>query len=210
MQGSILGGIHRSVDSGFSRQLGPLADPRPKPSARQWSCRRRRADARPRKKMSSMSTTTNPTLQHLPTDTATASTSDPVAAYRTGLDHVRFWIGAALAAAIAALTALVGLLLITGVLHVWLPVGVAGYALLAAALVIGASALYNLMLHVAPHPTVYFGALAAVGIALAVLIPFTISLGLYTQIALAGLNFIVGLMIAFLVPMAAVQARRST
>ncbi len=133
-----------------------------------------------------------------------------VEAYRTGLDHVRFWVGAGLAAAITAMAALVGLLLIGGILHVSVPVGAGTYAIIAAAIVIGASALYNLMLHVAPHPTAYYGALAAVGIALAVLLPFTVSMGLYSQIAYGGLNLVVGLMIAFLVPMAAVAARRNT
>ena len=79
---------------------------------------------------------------------------------------------------------------------------------MSAAIAIGAAALYNLMLHVAPHPTAYFGALVAVGITLAALIPFTVPVALASQIALAGLNLVVGLMIAFLVPMAAVAARR--
>lgn len=131
-----------------------------------------------------------------------------VAAYRTGIDHVRYWVGSGLAAAIAAMASLVGFLLIGGVLHVSIPVGAATYASIAAAIVIGASALYNLMLHVAPHPTTYYGALAAVGVALAVLLPFTVPMMLYSQIAFGALNLVVGLMIAFMVPMAAVAARR--
>ncbi len=142
-----------------------------------------------------------------PTAVASEPTS-PTAAYRTGIDHVRFWVGAGLAAAIAAMAALVGLLLVGGILHVSVPVGAGTYALMAAAIVIGASALYNLMLHVAPHPTTYYGALAAVGIALVVLLPFTVTMVLASQIAFAALNLVVGLLIAFLVPMAAVAARR--
>ena len=45
------------------------------------------------------------------------------------------------------------------------------------------------MFHVAPHPTTYYGALAAVGIALAVLL-FTVPVGLVSQAALAGLNLV--------------------
>lgn len=131
-----------------------------------------------------------------------------LAPYRTGMDQIRFWVGTALAAAIAAIASLVGMLLITGVLHVFVPVHTGAYALLAASIVIGLSALYNLMLHVAPHPAAYFGALAAVGIALAVLLPFTVPGLLYSQIAFSALNLVVGLLIAFLVPMAVVAARR--
>lgn len=134
--------------------------------------------------------------------------ASPVAAYRTGIDHVRFWVGAGLAAAIAAMAALVGLLLIGGILQISVPVSVGAYAMIAAAIVIGASALYNLMLHIAPHPTTYYGALAAVVICLAVLLPFTVPMALFSQIAFAGLNLVVGLMIAFMVPMAVVAARR--
>ena len=94
-----------------------------------------------------------------------------VAAYRTGIDHVRFWVGAGLAAAIAAMAALVGSAADRRHPALSVPVGAGTYAMIAAAIVIGASALYNLMLHVAPHPTTYYGALAAVGIALAVLLP---------------------------------------
>ncbi len=137
--------------------------------------------------------------------------------YRAGIDQVRFWVGAGLTALIAALGAFVGLLLIRHVLNVavlvsgehhLIPVDVTAYALITAAIVIGASALYNLMLHVAPHPTAYYGALAAVGIALATLLPFTVPVALVSQIALAALNLVIGLLIAFLVPMAAVAARR--
>jgi hypothetical protein len=133
---------------------------------------------------------------------------------RTSIDQVRFWVGACLAALVAAGVALIGLLLIRGVLQIPIlvttshPVDAGAYVVLTAVLVIGASALYNLMLHVAPHPTTYYGALAAVGIALAALLPFTIPVALISQAALAGLNFVVGLVIAFLVPVAAVAARR--
>jgi hypothetical protein len=106
------------------------------------------------------------------------------------------------------MAALVGLLLIGGILQISVPVSVGAYAMIAAAIVIGASALYNLMLHIAPHPTTYYGALAAVVICLAVLLPFTVSMALFSQIAFAGLNLVVGLMIAFMVPMAVVAARR--
>ena len=133
--------------------------------------------------------------------------------YRAGIDQVRFWVGALLTAAISAGVALIGLLLIRGVLQIPIlvtsshPVDAAAYALLTAAIAIGAAALYNLMLHVAPHPTTYYGALAAVGVALATLLPFTIPVALVSQGVLAALNLVVGLVLAFLVPIAAVRAQ---
>ena len=147
-------------------------------------------------------------------DRTMTTTTSPTDKYRAGIDHVRFWVGASLAAAISAMAALVGLLLIRGVLNVPVlvtsnhPLDVTAYVLITAALVVGASALYNLMLHVAPHPTSYYGALAdgrhRAGRAPAL----HGSGGPGVPGRLAGLNLVVGLFIAFLVPMAAVQARR--
>jgi hypothetical protein len=148
------------------------------------------------------------------TDSAAPALITRTANYRAGIDQIRFWVGAGLTAAIAAMSALVGLLLIRSVLDIPVlvssshPLDVTAYALVTAAIVIGASALYNLMLHVAPHPTTYYGALAAVGTALAVLLPFTVPVAIVSQAALAALNLLIGLVIAFLIPMAAVRARR--
>jgi hypothetical protein len=148
------------------------------------------------------------------TTAETSTTASPVASYRAGLDHVRFWVGVGLTAVITAVAAVIGLLLINGVLRVPVlitsshPLDAGAYVLLTAAIAIAAAALYNLMLHVAPHPTTYYGALAAVGIALAVLLPFTVPVALVSQAALAGLNLVIGLLIAFLVPLAAVTASR--
>ncbi len=149
-----------------------------------------------------------------PDEGAQAPRPATVSNYRAGIDQVRFWVGAMLTAGIAAGAALIGLVLIRGVLGIPIlvtsshPVDVAAYTLLTVAIAIGASALYNLMLHIAPHPTTYYGALAAVLIALAVLLPFTIPVPLVSQAVLAGLNLVVGLVIAFLVPIAAVRAQR--
>lgn len=148
--------------------------------------------------------------------TAGSELGSRVQNYRAGIDQVRFWVGTALGAVITGLTAFVGLLLIRNVLdiailvterHHLIPVDLTAYALVTAAVVVGVSALYNLMLHVAPHPGAYYGALVAVGITLAVLLPFTVPVALASQIALAGLNLVVGLVIAFLVPLAAVSPR---
>ena len=136
------------------------------------------------------------------------------AASRSRLDQTRYWVGAAITAAIAALTAVLGTIVAHSILHI--PVlsdGTGGahtlaYALSAAAIAIAAAALYNAMLHFAPRPRAFFGALSGALIALAVLVPFAITLPLGSQAAFALMNLAVAVVITILVPLAATNAGR--
>lgn len=129
------------------------------------------------------------------------------------VDQVRYLAGAALSVGIAALTALLGVVVTRGVLH--LPAfGSAAvahtlpYVLGAAGVAVAAALLFDAVLHVAPHPTAYFGALVGLGTALAVAIPFAGSAGLAVPTAVALTNVAVGVVIGLLVPLAAGNARR--
>ncbi|GAA3604587.1 DUF6069 family protein [Microlunatus ginsengisoli] len=135
---------------------------------------------------------------------------------RRTIDPRRFWVGSALSAAIAAMVALVALVIAHGLLHIpvlvpddgrLVAVGFGAYCLLAAAIAVVASALYTVILHFAPRPRLYFGWIAALGTALAVLLPLTTGAALVDQLALATTNFVVGMVITFLVPVAAARAR---
>jgi hypothetical protein len=135
-------------------------------------------------------------------------------ASRSRLDQTRYWVGAAITAAIAAVTAVLGTIIAHSILHI--PVLSDGtgathtlaYALSAAGIAIAAAGLYNAMLHFAPRPRAFFGALSGALIALAVLVPFAITLPLGTQAAFALMNLAVAVVIAILVPLAATNARR--
>jgi hypothetical protein len=137
--------------------------------------------------------------------------------YAADVDQVRFWVGAALTAAVAAMVGIVGLVTAHGVLHVPVLLGSGRdltplhgtlYGLTVVAVALAAAALFNGMLHVAPRPAAYFSALVTLLTALAVLLPFTTSAGLTSQVAFAVMNLAVGLVVLVLVPMAAVNARR--
>ena len=70
--------------------------------------------------------------------------------------------------------------------------------------------LYTVLLHVAPRPGLYYGWIVGLVTLLAVLlplIPLTLGTALAAQLALAGINLVIGLVIICLVPVAAVRAR---
>ena len=135
-------------------------------------------------------------------------------ASRSRIDQTRYWVGAAITAAIAAVTAVLGTIIAHSILHIPVLSDSTGgphmlaYALSAAGIAIAAAALYNAMLHFAPRPRAFFGALSGALIALAVLVPFAITLPLSTQAAFALMNLAVAGVIALLVPLAATNARR--
>jgi hypothetical protein len=133
------------------------------------------------------------------------------------IDQVRYWVGAGITAVIAALASLVALVIAQGIVHVPVVLGsgtsltnvhAAVYGLVAAAISLLAAALFDAMLHVAPRPLTYYSWLGAIVTVLAALLPFTTTAGLHSQIALAATNFVVGMIITLLVPVAASNARR--
>jgi len=132
---------------------------------------------------------------------------------RSRIDQTRYWVGAAITAAIAAVTAVLGTIVAHSILHI--PVlsdGTGGphtlaYALSAAGIALAAAGLYNAMVHFAPRPRAFFGALSGALIALAVLVPFAVTIPLATQTAFALMNLAVAGVIAILVPLAATNAR---
>ena len=128
--------------------------------------------------------------------------------YTTDIDQVRFWVGAGLTALIAALIGVIGAVVAHGIVHVPMMVNPAAFGLASAGIALAAAALYDGMAHVAPRPTAYFAAVAALVTTLATLLPFTFTGTLHTQIVMAAMNLGVGLVVLILVPMAAVNARR--
>lgn len=133
-----------------------------------------------------------------------------------GIDPKRFWVGSTLSAGITAMVALVALIIGQDLLHIpmlvrdgghLLTVSFGAYVLLAAAVAVVASALYTVILHFAPRPRLYFGWLAALGTILVVLLPLTTGTALADQLALSITNFVVGMVITFLVPVAAARTR---
>jgi hypothetical protein len=132
------------------------------------------------------------------------------------IDQTRFWVGALLTAMLAALGGIIGLVVAQGIVHVpvlfvggsgLVPVHAAVYGLVTALIALAAGGLYNGMLHVAPRPAVYYSWLIGLLTLLAGLLPFTTTAVLSSQIALAAMNVLVGLIILVMVPLAAENAR---
>jgi hypothetical protein len=145
------------------------------------------------------------------------SPSTPTSNYDAGIDQVRYWVGAAITAVVAALVGVVGLIVAHGIVHVPVmfgsghaltPVNATLYGLVAAAIALGAAGLFDGMLHVAPRPVAYYSWLIALLTILAALLPFTTTAVIGSQIAVSAMNLGVGLIVMILVPMAAVNARR--
>jgi Family of unknown function (DUF6069) len=135
---------------------------------------------------------------------------------RPVIDQTRFWVGALLTALMAALGGIIALVVAKGIVHVpvlfvggsgLVPVHAAVYGLATALIALAAAGLYNGMLHVAPRPTVYYCWLIGLLTLLAGLLPFTTTAVLSSQIALAAMNVLVGLIILVMVPLAAENAR---
>jgi hypothetical protein len=134
--------------------------------------------------------------------------------YSAGIDQVRYWVGAGITAGITALVGIIGLVVVHGIIHVPVALGSGHavnsglYGLILVALALGAAALFDGMLHVAPRPITYYSWLVAMVTALATLLPFTTTAGLHSQIAFGAMNLTTGLVIMILIPFAAVNARR--
>jgi hypothetical protein len=151
------------------------------------------------------------TTSPLTLDTRDAAPVRPAAA-TPRIDQARFAAGAMLTAGVAVLTALVGIVVARGILHLHVfgtdAAASLPYVLGVAGVAIGAALLLDAVLHVAPHPTAYFGAIAALTTALAVAIPFSTSATLADRTVLALTNLAVGAVIAILLPLAVGNARR--
>jgi hypothetical protein len=162
---------------------------------------------------------TTPTFNTEQLDIPGAAVADPVAprqSQRGGIDTARFWVGAALTAGISALVALIALIITNDLLHIpvmisdggrLVMIGFGAYALFAAAAAVAASVLYAVLVNFAPRPGLYFGWIVGLVTLLAALLPLTAGAVLVDQLALAGINLVVGLVITGLVPVAAVRSR---
>src|SRR6476659_5827084 len=94
---------------------------------------------------------------------------EPAAPQRTRIDQTSYCTGVALTAAVAVLTAVLGMIISRGILQIpVLETSVLAYVLGVAGIALGAGALFFAMLHFAPRPTDFYAALAVLGIGLAV------------------------------------------
>ncbi|WP_157930569.1 DUF6069 family protein [Glycomyces xiaoerkulensis] len=117
----------------------------------------------------------------------------------------KLWAGGFGTAIVAALVALVGILLVRGVLgiHILSPseAGAYGdastttYAFGAFAVGVLATGLLHLMLLLMPRPTSFFTWILVLATAVAVLIPFTVVAELESQIATGAINLVIGISI---------------
>ena len=133
------------------------------------------------------------------------------------IDQGRFWVGAVLAAAAAALTGVVAMIVAQGMLGIPVLFGgsssvdlvhISSYGLIAAAAALVVAAVYDAMIHFAPRPGTFFGWLGGLATLLVALLPFTSAAPLQSQLVLGAMNLMVGAAILVLVPAAAVSARR--
>ncbi|WP_199041194.1 DUF6069 family protein [Glycomyces salinus] len=124
---------------------------------------------------------------------------------RPGVEGGKLWAGGFGTAVVAALVALVGILLVRGVLdiHILSPsdAGTYGdtttttYAFGAFGIALLATGLLHLMLLLMPRPMAFFNWVMMLATAVAVLIPFTVEAELESQIATAAVNLVIGICI---------------
>ncbi|SDD20847.1 DUF6069 family protein [Glycomyces harbinensis] len=129
--------------------------------------------------------------------------TEPKGAHRSAVDAGKLWAGGFGTAVVAALVALVGILLVRGVLgiHILSPsdAGAYGdattttYAFGAFAAAILATGMLHLLLLLMPRPMSFFNWIMLLVIAVGVLIPFTVVAELESQFATAALNFVIGI-----------------
>ncbi|RRS02055.1 DUF6069 family protein [Glycomyces terrestris] len=120
----------------------------------------------------------------------------------------KLWAGGFGTAVVAALVALVGILLVRGVLgiHILSPsdAGAYGdamtttYAFGAFAVAILATGAVHMLLMLMPRPMAFFNWIMLLVIAVGVLIPFTVAAETTSQIATAAINLLIGLCIVSL------------
>lgn len=138
--------------------------------------------------------------------------------HRTRVDAARLWAGGVMTAVVAALTAVVGVLLVRGVLGV--PVfapegdgmmGDASTGLLAmgaALAALAATGLLHLLMLATPRPGTFFAWIVTLVTAVMVLLPFASSLPLDAKIGSAVLYLVIGVSIGSLLTAAGRSAAR--
>ncbi|WP_112138885.1 DUF6069 family protein [Glycomyces dulcitolivorans] len=124
---------------------------------------------------------------------------------RPRVDAGRLWAGGFGTAVVAALVALVGILLVRGVLgiHILSPsdAGAYGdattttYAFGAFAVAILATGAVHMLLLLMPRPMAFFNWIMLLVVAVGVLIPFTVQAEVASQVATAAVNLVIGLCI---------------
>lgn len=123
------------------------------------------------------------------------------------LDAARLWAGGAATALVAALTAIVGILIVRGLLDiavlapkgegVWGNANTVTYALVSAAVALAATALLQLLAATTPSYLSFFGWIMTLVTAVAVVIPLSLGADLGSRIATATINLVIGLAITF-------------
>lgn len=142
-------------------------------------------------------------FQEQPTEPIPPAAPEPEE--RTVVNAGRLWAGGFGTAVVAALVALVGILLVRGVLgiHILSPsdAGAYGdattttYAFGAFAVAILATAAVHLLLLLMPRPMSFFNWIMLLVVAVGVLIPFTVSAEPESQISTAAINLVIGMCI---------------
>lgn len=127
---------------------------------------------------------------------------------RSDVEAGKLWAGGFGTAVVAALAALVGILLVRGVLGIGLlspsEAGAYGdastttYAFGAFAVAILATGLLHLMLLLMPRPVSFFNWIMVLATLVGVLIPFTVVAELDSQIATGAINLVIGICITSL------------
>jgi hypothetical protein len=128
------------------------------------------------------------------------------------------WAGGCAAAIVAAGVAIVGFLIVRGLLD--LPVlgihqggevfkpSMLAYALAAAVGALVATGLMHLLLLTTPRPRLFFGWIMALAIVVSVIVPLGLEQPWAARLATAGINVAIGLAIASLVSVSATSAMR--
>jgi hypothetical protein len=134
---------------------------------------------------------------------------DPYGNQGTRVDAIRLWAGGVAAAFVSAGIVVIGLL-IAHILSVHVVINTGGgalidvntgwYAIVAAVATLGATGLmYLLLVSDAPRPELLFSAIMAIVTALAVLVPFTSTLSVQSEVTIAAINLAVGATVIILI-----------
>ncbi|TDD90619.1 hypothetical protein E1202_08315 [Saccharopolyspora karakumensis] len=140
------------------------------------------------------------------------------ARYRDGSSR-RLWSGGLATAVVAALTAVVGILVIRRLLGIqvlapkeagaWGDASTVGYALGSAGLAVVATALLQVLLRTTPRALSFFQWIMLLLVVIAVVLPLSLDASLDTRIATAVLNLVIGWTITAMISGVAVTRRRS-